>query len=183
MRVFRTLEYVLIRRRPSARKGESSAGWTPEGGPLGPPDDPRRVLASTMIPADAAASASHARLVVDTDRGLIRGSVVGGMTEFLGVPYAAAPVGDLRWRPPQPHARWGGVRDATSFGAHCPQGPSPFGIASTTEDCLFLNVFAPARRDDESGHHLPVMLWIHGGALVVGESNDYDPSLLVARGV
>jgi len=141
------------------------------------------VLASTMIPADAAASASHARLVVDTDRGLIRGSVVGGMTEFLGVPYAAAPVGDLRWRPPQPHARWGGVRDATSFGAHCPQGPSPFGIASTTEDCLFLNVFAPARRDDESGHHLPVMLWIHGGALVVGESNDYDPSLLVARGV
>src|SRR5215472_2932854 len=140
------------------------------------------VLASTMIPADAAASASHARLVVDTDRGLIRGSVVGGMTEFLGVPYAAAPVGDLRWRPPQPHAAWSGVRDATRFGAHCPQSASPFGAASTSEDCLFLNVFTPAPRGDDPGR-APVMLWIHGGALVVGESNDYDPSMLVARGV
>src|SRR5215470_13255902 len=87
------------------------------------------VLASTLIPGDASASAGHAGpVVVDTDRGVIRGSVVGSMTEFLGVPYAAAPVGDLRWRPPQPHARWRGVRDATTFGAHCPQGPSPFGI-------------------------------------------------------
>jgi para-nitrobenzyl esterase len=142
------------------------------------------VLAFALVPGDAAAAAGHARqFVVDTDRGPVRGAAVGNMTEFLGVPYAAPPVGDLRWRAPEPHARWSGVRDATTFGAHCPQGPSPFGITSTSEDCLFLNVFAPARRDDEPLHRAPVMFWIHGGALVVGESNDYDPSMLVARGV
>jgi para-nitrobenzyl esterase len=141
-------------------------------------------LAFALLPGSATAAGTTARqLVVDTDRGLVRGTVAGDMTEFLGVPYAAPPVGDLRWRPPQPHARWSGVRDATSFGPHCPQGPSPFGQSSTSEDCLFLNVFAPARRDDDSEHRAPVMLWIHGGALVVGESNDYDPTMLVARGV
>jgi para-nitrobenzyl esterase len=142
------------------------------------------VLAFAVVPASASAASGHAGpLIADTDRGLVRGKAVGAMTEFLGVPYAAPPVGDLRWRPPQPHARWTGVRDATSFGAHCPQGPSPFGVASASEDCLFLNVFAPARHGDDAVHGAPVMLWIHGGALVVGESNDYDPSMLVARGV
>src|SRR5215471_20612922 len=144
------------------------------------------VLALAVVPASASAGAagSHAgALTVDTDRGLVRGRMVGATTEFLGVPYAAPPVGDLRWRPPQPHARWAGVRDATSFGAHCAQGPSAFGVASASEDCLFLNVFAPARRGDDVEHGAPVMLWIHGGALVVGESNDYDPAMLVARGV
>src|SRR5207302_8491224 len=102
-----------------------------------------------------------------------------GVREFLGVPYAAAPVGDLRWRPPQEHARWAGVRDATRFGAHCPQPAGSFGIASTSEDCLFLNVFSPARAHERT----PVMVWIHGGALVTGESDDYGPARLVAQGV
>jgi para-nitrobenzyl esterase len=75
------------------------------------------------------------------------------------------------------------VRDATTFGAHCPQQPSPFGIASTSEDCLFLNVVAPASSGEELPGRAPVMVWIHGGALVVGESDDYDPGPLVARGV
>jgi para-nitrobenzyl esterase len=73
--------------------------------------------------------------------------------------------------------------DATKFGNSCPQDPSPFGIASLNEDCLFLNVFSP---NDEIGsnchHHHPVMVWIHGGGLIWGESNDYDPSKLVAKG-
>ena len=138
---------------------------------------------AALIPGGAAA-AGHARPVIaETDRGLVRGTVAGAMTEFLGVPYAAAPVGDLRWRPPQPHERWRGVRDATRFGAHCPQGASPFGVASTSEDCLLLNIFAPARRGEDAEHGAPVMLWIHGGALVVGESDDYDPAMLVARDV
>jgi para-nitrobenzyl esterase len=144
------------------------------------------VLALALLPASASAGAAGGHggaPIAETDRGLVRGKVVGAMTEFLGVPYAAPPVGDLRWRPPQPHARWAGVRDATSFGAHCAQGPSPFGVASTSEDCLFLNVFAPARRGDDAVHRAPVMVWIHGGALVVGESDDYDPAMLVARGV
>jgi para-nitrobenzyl esterase len=98
---------------------------------------------------------------------------------FLGVPYAAPPVGDLRWRPPQPFAHWSGVRPATAFGPHCAQPASPFGTASTSEDCLYLNVFAPARPMVGA----PVMVWIHGGALTVGESDDYNPASLVARGV
>ena len=102
--------------------------------------------------------------------------------------------GKLRWRPPQPHLHWRGVREATAFANHCPQGASPFGEASTTEDCLYLNVFRPARdrdddeeADEEGGEgreeRLAVMVWIHGGALLVGESDDYDPVELVRHGV
>lgn len=117
-----------------------------------------------------------------TDEGLVRGIATDGTRRFLGIPYAAPPVGDARWRPPARHARWHGVRDATQFGPHCPQGPSPFGLASTTEDCLFLNVFVPAHRPGDRVELHPVMVWIHGGALVVGESDDYDPAQLVEQG-
>jgi len=73
------------------------------------------------------------------------------------------------------------VRDATRFAPHCPQAATPFGQASTSEDCLFLNVFTPSHQ--HAGSHFPVMVWIHGGALVTGESDDYDPAALVADGV
>jgi para-nitrobenzyl esterase len=112
--------------------------------------------------------------------GQIRGTDSRGMYEYLGLPYAAPPVGPLRWRAPQPSARWHGIRNATGFAPHCPQPIGVFGRASTSEDCLYLNVFAPA------GHRrggLPVMVWIHGGAFVGGESDDYDPAGLVADGV
>ena len=127
-----------------------------------------------------AVTAQAAGLVVNTDKGPVRGIEVNGIREFLGIPYAAPPVGDQRWRPPEPHARWTTPRDASQFANHCPQGPSPFGLASDTEDCLFLNVFTASDRDDR---HTPVMVWIHGGALVVGQSNDYDPTNLVDDGV
>ena len=119
--------------------------------------------------------------VVRTSGGAVRGMASGGVTEFLGIPYAAPPVGALRWRPPQPAARWFGVRDATQFGPHCPQLASPFGQASTSENCLFLNVFTPSWR--RARRHHPVMVWIHGGALVTGESDDYLPTKLVQEGV
>jgi para-nitrobenzyl esterase len=73
------------------------------------------------------------------------------------------------------------VRDATQFAPHCPQLATPFGQASTSESCLFLNVFTPSHQ--RAGSHFPVMVWIHGGALVTGESNDYDPTALVEHGV
>jgi para-nitrobenzyl esterase len=140
-------------------------------------------MACAMIPSGAgAAGSSGPSVIVDTDRGLVRGAHTPSGRQFLGVPYAAAPVGDVRWRPPRPPAPWRGVRDATRFAAHCPQQASPFGMAGTNEDCLFLNVFSPARTGREL-ERAPVMVWIHGGALVVGESNDFDPAQLVARGV
>jgi para-nitrobenzyl esterase len=102
------------------------------------------------------------------------------MDEFLGIPYAAPPVGPLRWRPPQPPARWTGIREATAFAPHCPQPPSGFGVASTSENCLYLSVFVPA---GAPGRHLPVLVWIHGGAFLAGESDDYNPAALVRHGV
>jgi len=119
--------------------------------------------------------------VVGTANGPVRGLANGAVNEFLGIPYAAPPVGALRWQPPQPAASWSGVRDATQFAPHCPQSASPFGQASTSEDCLFLNVFTPSHQ--HAGSHFPVMVWIHGGALVTGESNDYHPTALVEDGV
>jgi len=116
-----------------------------------------------------------------TANGPVRGAANGAVDEFLGIPYAAPPVGALRWQPPQPAASWQGVRDATRFAPHCPQSPSPFGQGSTSEDCLYLNVFTPSHAHD--GSHFPVMVWIHGGALVTGESDDYDPTALVEDGV
>ncbi len=121
-------------------------------------------------------------LVVATDDGSVRGMAAGTSDEFLGIPYAAPPVGALRWRPPHPAARWKGVRDATKFAPHCAQPPTPFGVGSTSEDCLYLNVFTPAGRTG-GARHLPVMVWLHGGALVVGESDDYNPAPLVRHGV
>jgi para-nitrobenzyl esterase len=125
--------------------------------------------------------ASPSGAVVGTANGAVRGLANGAVDEFLSIPYAAAPVGALRWRPPQPAASWPGVRDATQFAPHCPQPASPFGQASMSEDCLFLNVFTPGNQKPRS--HNPVMVWIHGGALVTGESDDYNPAKLVEDGV
>jgi para-nitrobenzyl esterase len=124
--------------------------------------------------------ASPSGPVAGTTNGAVRGLASGVVDEFLGIPYAAPPVGALRWRPPQHAARWSGVRDATQFAPHCPQPPTPFGHASVSEDCLFLNVFMPSHQ--EAGSHHPVMVWIHGGALVTGESDDYIPTKLVEDG-
>jgi para-nitrobenzyl esterase len=118
--------------------------------------------------------------VVRTAGGWVQGKTAGTTDEYLGIPYAAPPVGALRWQPPQPAAPWPGVRQATSFAPHCPQPPSAFGVASTSEDCLYLNVFAPGGGHDRN---LPVMVWVHGGSLLVGESDDYNPAALVRHGV
>ena len=138
------------------------------------------VAAAPAVSASALAGQTGASgPVAGTANGAVRGLANGAVDEFLGIPYAAPPVGALRWQPPQPAASWSGVRDATKFAPHCPQLASPFGQPSTSEDCLFLNVFTPSHR----GARNPVMVWIHGGALVTGESDDYAPAGLVADGV
>jgi para-nitrobenzyl esterase len=118
--------------------------------------------------------------VVATAGGTVRGQAVAATDEFLGIPYAAPPVGALRWQPPRPPAPWHGIRAATSYAPHCPQPSSTFGQASTSEDCLYLNVFTPATN---KARNLPVMVWVHGGSLRTGESNDYNPAELVRHGV
>ncbi len=129
---------------------------------------------------------SASRLIVATADGRLRGQADGAVDEFLGVPYAAPPVGPLRWRAPQPAAPWNGVRSATRFGPHCPQFGSPFGLASMSENCLFLNVytpaFTPALTASRTSRARPVMVWIHGGDLTAGESDDYHPAGLVRDG-
>jgi para-nitrobenzyl esterase len=141
------------------------------------------VLVAAALPTAASASepGDDGGLVVATDRGPVQGTVQGGVREFLGIPYAVAPVGSLRWQPAQDHARWQGVLDTTHFGSPCPQVGGLFGPGSTDEDCLFLNVYTPARLDP--GDRYPVMFWIHGGALVSGAGSLYDPAALVAHGV
>jgi para-nitrobenzyl esterase len=104
---------------------------------------------------------------------------------WLGIPYAKAPVGNLRWMAPRPPIPWDGVRESIRFGNACTQIGSIFGDPSAkegsvhgSEDCLFLNVFSPSEIADQS--QLPVMVWIHGGSNTIGTSNLYDPSVLVA---
>ncbi len=139
--------------------------------------------AAVACSGQAAAARQHgsrSALVVSVTDGQLRGKQVGKTDEYLGLPYAAPPVGPLRWRAPQPAARWHGIREATQFAPHCPQAAGVFGRPSMSEDCLYLNVFAPV---DARRGGLPVMVWIHGGAFVGGESDDYNPSGLVGDGV
>ncbi len=149
-------------------------------------------VAITCIVLTAALTSAMAQSspVAITEDGTFRGVATPTMNEFLGIRYAQAPVGDLRWRPPHRPERTHGIQDATQFQSHCPQPASPFGLPSASEDCLFLNVFTPVRQstdghDGDRGHDrsLPVMFWVHGGALVVGESDDYNPQRLVDQGV
>ena len=145
----------------------------------------RNLSVAAIALAASAVAADPKALVVTTAEGAVQGTRSGGIDRFLGIPYAAAPVGDLRWQPPQPYPAWNGVRDATRYANHCPQAASPYGLPSTTEDCLFLNVFTPVRGDEgwNGDARLPVMVWIHGGALNLGESDDYDPTQLVREGI
>jgi para-nitrobenzyl esterase len=115
------------------------------------------------------------------------GPVVGAHREnldwFLGIPYAAPPVGELRWRPPAAPKEWSLPRKVTAFGNWCTQvAPEGFSKPVINEDCLYLNVVTP---HDTSRHKSKraVMVWIHGGGLRQGRSNDYDPTLLVEKGV
>ena len=118
--------------------------------------------------------------IVKTTDGPVVGPEMRGVYRFLGIPYAKPPIGELRWMPPQPVAKWTGVRIATKFGPTCAQVTTlgPFaGPPNSNEDCLYLNVFT---QDTKS--KLPVLVWIHGGGYFDGASNDYDAAKLVTRG-
>src|SRR5260370_28339101 len=106
--------------------------------------------------AGLSVSAQADSLTVKTEKGKVHGKTIndGKVKAFLGLPYAAPPVGNLRWKAPQPAAKWKGDRDATRYGAHCAQGrvfeDMVFQDAAPSEDCLFLNVYAPAAATEHS---------------------------------
>jgi para-nitrobenzyl esterase len=148
-------------------------------------------LALAAVCAGCLVLASAARadnLKVKTDKGKVHGksSADGQVREFLGIPYAAPPVGPLRWKPPQPSAKWTGVREATDFGFRCIQ-TNPFQDMryrdpGENEDCLSLNIWTPAR---DKGAKLPVMVWIYGGGFVAGTTSEprQDGEHLAHKGV
>jgi len=134
-----------------------------------------------MLPAGGRAGP-----VVTTSDGKVEGIATGGVESFKGMPFAAPPVGELRWRAPQPVTPWSGVRDASTFGHDCMQQPFAKDDAPLTttpsEDCLYVNVWRPAGSE---GKKLPVMVWIYGGGFVNGGSSPaiYDGTRFATGGV
>jgi para-nitrobenzyl esterase len=119
--------------------------------------------------------APQAGLHIQLETGALVGKQLGATREFLAIPYAKPPVGDLRFMPPEPAEAWTGIREATAFGPACPQLSNMLSATGPQdEDCLSLNVYAP----DQVDRKLPVMVFIHGGAFVTGDSSQYDGKLL-----
>jgi para-nitrobenzyl esterase len=123
---------------------------------------------------------------VDVTGGKVSGVVSNGIVSFKGIPFAAPPVGALRWKAPQPVKPWTGVKQVMEFGASCMQDPNFAKIFGTSapisEDCLYLNVWTPAKT---AGDKLPVMAWIYGGGFVGGMTSvpAYDGTRLAEKGV
>ncbi|WP_069886945.1 carboxylesterase/lipase family protein [Streptomyces luteocolor] len=143
--------------------------------------------ARTQQSSRTSAGARDVGEVVVTGSGAVRGRTLapqdgretGPLRSFQGIPYAAPPTGDRRWTAPRPPAPWTGVREATAPGAPCAQPVGlPVGKPSESEDCLHLNVTAPAATDGRR----PVIVWIHGGSLMYGTGDMYGPERLAAGG-
>jgi len=140
-----------------------------------------RLLVCSLAAIGAAAPQTPPA-AVRVDTGELQGVVDAGVVSYKGVPFAAPPVGELRWRPPQPAAPWKGVRQAAEFGAACMQGrfgppPAPGASAAAggpSEDCLYLNVWRPANAAPAA--KLPVMVWIYGGGFTGGSSSSPNTS-------
>jgi para-nitrobenzyl esterase len=140
-------------------------------------------LSVVAIGTTPVASAAPTGPVVVIGGGAVRGVAVSGGFAFRGLPYAAPPIGNLRWRAPRPPIDWNGVRDAAEFAPSCPQSANfnPFfPPGPISEDCLFLNVSTPTLRGNTA---LPVIVWIHGGGLTQDASRNYVADDLAADGV
>lgn len=143
------------------------------------------VVFLTLVASLASHAASPA-LQVKIETGTVEGKASGSVRAFLGIPYAAPPVGELRWRPAAPPAKWAGVRSAKEFGLRCMQGriysDMVFRDSGISEDCLSLNVWTSAK---DAAAKLPVMVWIHGGGFMAGASSEprQDGEMLAKRDV
>jgi para-nitrobenzyl esterase len=148
---------------------------------------PIAVLIFISINLSNYSAAQMADKVVKIDSGQIEGAISGDVLSFKGIPYAAPPIGNLRWRSPQPVQSWMGVRQTIKYGNDCMQHPDPSDAAplgtTPAEDCLAINVWRPARI--KPGEKLPVAIWIYGGAYVNGGSSTpiYDGSAFARQGI
>ncbi|MFT3754415.1 MAG: carboxylesterase family protein [Pseudoxanthomonas sp.] len=133
-----------------------------------------------ILAMNSVTAADQASPVVKIDSGRVQGTIQGNADAYLGIPFAAAPVGKLRWRAPEAIAKWSGVRPTQAFGASCPQPAGMISAENQNEDCLFINVWAPK---DAAGKKLPVMVSIHGGAYFLGSGDLPDTSAFTRDGV
>jgi para-nitrobenzyl esterase len=136
-------------------------------------------VAVTLALGAAITGFAQAPAPVATDTGLVQGVAAPGLTIYKGIPFAAAPLGDLRWRPPQPAAKWEGVRAADQFGPDPYQGD---GKGHVSEDCLYLNVWTPAKAATDK---VPVLVWIYGGGFSFGGNDNptHNGEHLARKGV
>lgn len=148
---------------------------------------PRLVAFAIAALAFQSTLAAQAPKPVRTQAGSVQGALEDGMAVYKGIPFAAPPLGDLRWRSPQPRAAWTGVRDAVKYAPACIQAPVVnrdlgFDPVETDEDCLYLNVWTPAKSPND---HLPVMVWIYGGGFSIGATSLslYNGANLAKKGV
>ncbi|MGW5861256.1 carboxylesterase/lipase family protein [Streptomyces sp. NPDC055239] len=138
------------------------------------------VLATAWASAPPNESAPPAAVTVRTHDGLVRGTEHGGYRTFEGIPYAAPPVGRLRWAPPRPVVPWSGVREATRPASACPQPAGEVPGGSTDEDCLHLNITTPDGAAPTTPR--PVIVWLHGGGFTTGAGGSYDAHRMATRG-
>jgi para-nitrobenzyl esterase len=162
-----------------AREGSSfggELGVTPIGGVVLKSRWIVPLVAAGLLAGSAVAVAAP-ELVVQTGYGAVQGESSGSTRVFNGIPYAAPPTGEGRWRDPRPPASWSGVRSAVEPGPACAQLPGELPGGSTDEDCLYLNVTAPS-----GGARKPVVVWVHGGGYYMGAGSNYDARRFAERG-
>ncbi|HEY7799742.1 MAG TPA: carboxylesterase family protein, partial [Hyphomonadaceae bacterium] len=145
-------------------------------------------IAAVLMTSACVHSPLQLSTTVETRSGPVRGSLDAGVVSFKGIPYAAPPTGNLRWRPPAPAAPWTAPLDATTFGPQCvqpqrtgpgsrPGQPAP---QAMSEDCLSVNVWTSAKSADA---RLPVLVWLHGGNFALSSGAGYDGANLSRRGI
>jgi para-nitrobenzyl esterase len=145
----------------------------------------KTVLIAIFVILAAGFCLAQAPEPVKVEGGFVQGTVEDGLTVYRGIPFAAPPVGDLRWRAPQPAVQWSGVKETVKFAPACIQGmmmrPGGSGPAPS-EDCLFLNIWSPAKSPRD---RIPVFVWIYGGGFVMGSTSEptYSGEKLAKKGV